>query len=137
MSSPSWSAREGLGSRKGVMKRVEVIIERAKLEEFKLALDANGIKGITVAEVHERAHRRGHGRRINGFEYHLDFLPKIRLDLILEDQLVGQAVDVISAAARSGQTSELTLIVSSVDEVIRIPAQEKQLSSGEVMVRGF
>jgi nitrogen regulatory protein P-II 1 len=116
------------------MKRIEAIIERTRLEEFKHALDAAGIKGITVIEVKERGRRHSHAEWINGVEYHLDFLPKIKLDLILEDHQVDHAVDALSAAAKGPELSDMTLVISSIDEVIRIRSSDKDNAKTQVRV---
>jgi nitrogen regulatory protein P-II 1 len=115
------------------MKRVEVIIERTKLEEIKHALDAASIKSMTVIEVNERDLRPAYTRRINGVEYHLEFLPRIKLDLILEEQSVEHVLEILAATVRSEDMREVTVVVSSVDEVIHLRSDDPQKSYDEML----
>jgi len=106
------------------LKKIEAIIKPFKLEEVKEALDEIGIQGITVTEVKGFGRQKGHTELYRGAEYVVDFLPKIRIDLVLPDDKVQAAVEAISNAARTGRIGDGKIFISPLDEVIRIRTGE-------------
>src|SRR5271166_1197859 len=107
------------------MKKIEAIIKPFKLEEVNDALAEVGIEGITVSEVKGFGRQKGHTEIYRGSEYTVDFLPKIKLDLVVTDQLVDRAVDAIVKSARTGKIGDGKVFVSSIEEAIRIRTEEK------------
>ena len=108
-----------------VMKKVEAIIKPFKLEEVKDALGEIGIEGMTVTEVKGFGRQKGHTEIYRGSEYTVDFLPKIKLELVLADNRVEAAVAVIVKAAKTGKIGDGKVFVSKIDEAIRIRTEEK------------
>ncbi|MGO1117677.1 P-II family nitrogen regulator [Rhodovibrionaceae bacterium A322] len=106
------------------MKKVEAIIKPFKLDEVKEALHEVGIKGITVTEAKGFGRQKGHTELYRGAEYVVDFLPKVKVEVVLEDNLVEQAVEAIQQTARTGRIGDGKIFVSSIDEVIRIRTGE-------------
>ena len=107
------------------MKKIEAIIKPFKLEEVKDALGEVGIEGMTVSEVKGFGRQKGHTEIYRGSEYTVDFLPKIKLELVLPDGRVEAAVKAIVGAAKTGKIGDGKIFVSSVDEAIRIRTEEK------------
>ena len=107
------------------MKKVEAIIKPFKLDEVKEALQEAGLHGITVTESKGFGRQKGHTELYRGAEYVVDFLPKVKLEVVLEDQLVERAVEAIQQAARTGRIGDGKIFVSTVDEVIRIRTGER------------
>jgi nitrogen regulatory protein P-II 1 len=107
------------------MKKVEAIIKPFKLEEVKDALNEIGIQGITVSEVKGFGRQKGHTELYRGAEYVVDFLPKIKIDIVLEDDMVLRVVEVIQKAAHTGRIGDGKIFVVPVEEVIRIRTGEK------------
>ena len=107
------------------MKKVEAIIKPFKLEEVKDALGEIGIEGMTVTEVKGFGRQKGHTEIYRGSEYTVDFLPKIKLELVLADNRVDAAVAAIVKAAKTGKIGDGKVFVSAVDEAIRIRTEEK------------
>ena len=107
------------------MKKVEAIIKPFKLEEVKDALGDAGIEGMTVTEVKGFGRQKGHTEIYRGSEYTVDFLPKIKLELVLPDNRVDTAVAAIVKAAKTGKIGDGKVFVSKVDEAIRIRTEEK------------
>ena len=107
------------------MKKIEAIIKPFKLEEVKESLDAVGIKGITVSEVKGFGRQKGHTELYRGAEYVVDFLPKIKIEIILPDELVEKAVDAIINSAKTGRIGDGKIFVLPLEEVIRIRTGEK------------
>ncbi len=106
------------------MKKIEVIIKPFKLEEVKEALTELGIEGMTVSEVKGFGRQKGQTEIYRGSEYTVDFLPKIKIEIVLADALVAKAAPAIVSAARTGKIGDGKLFVSPVDEVIRIRTDE-------------
>src|SRR5208283_1427192 len=113
------------GSDQDDMKKIEAIIKPFKLEEVKDALGEIGIEGMTVSEVRGFGRQKGHTEIFRGNEYTVDFLPKIKLDLVVANQLVDQAVAVIVKSARTGKIGDGKVFVSTIDEAIRIRTEER------------
>jgi len=106
------------------MKKVEAIIKPFKLEEVKEALNAVGVQGLTVSEVKGYGRQKGHSELYRGAEYVVDFLPKIKLEVVVPDALVSDVVKAIQEAAHSGRVGDGKIFVLSVDEAIRIRTGE-------------
>ncbi|MGO8700355.1 MAG: P-II family nitrogen regulator [Limisphaerales bacterium] len=106
------------------MKKIEAIIKPFKLEEVKEALGVVGVQGMTVSEVKGFGRQKGHTEIYRGSEYTVDFLPKIKIDVVVADSLVHQAVEAIVHAARTGKIGDGKVFVSNVETVIRIRTEE-------------
>ncbi|MDB3952441.1 P-II family nitrogen regulator [Alphaproteobacteria bacterium] len=106
------------------MKKIEAIIKPFKLDEVKEALQEVGIQGITVLEAKGFGRQKGHTELYRGAEYVVDFLPKVKLEVVLEENNVDQAIEAIKAAAETGRIGDGKIFVSSIDEVIRIRTGE-------------
>jgi nitrogen regulatory protein P-II 1 len=107
------------------MKKIEAIIKPFKLEEVKDALSEVGIEGMTVTEVKGFGRQKGHTEIYRGSEYTVDFLPKIKLELVIGDSMVSSAVAAIVKAAKTGKIGDGKIFVSPVEEAIRIRTEEK------------
>src|SRR5919108_318433 len=107
------------------MKKIEAIIKPFKLEEVKDALGEIGIEGMTVSEVKGFGRQKGHTEIYRGSEYTVDFLPKIKLELVVADGRVDSAVQAIVKSAKTGKIGDGKVFVSQVDEAIRIRTEEK------------
>jgi nitrogen regulatory protein PII len=107
------------------MKKIEAIIKPFKLEEVKDALSEIGIEGMTVSEVKGFGRQKGHTEIYRGSEYQVDFLPKIKIDIVLPDSQVGAAVSAIVSAAKTGKIGDGKVFVANVEEIIRIRTDEK------------
>ena len=106
------------------MKMITAIIKPFKLDEVREALSAIGVQGITVTEVKGFGRQKGHTELYRGAEYVVDFLPKIRVELVIADELVDQAVEAIIKIARTGKIGDGKIFVSPVEQVIRIRTGE-------------
>ena len=106
------------------MKKVEAIIKPYKLDDVKEALSNLGVKGLTVTEVRGFGRQKGHKEVYRGAEYQVDFVPKIKIEIVMESSLVPQAVKVIGEQARTGQIGDGKIFVIPVEEVIRIRTGE-------------
>ena len=106
------------------MKKIEAIIKPFKLEEVKEALSGLGIEGMTVSEVKGFGRQKGHTEIYRGSEYTVDFLPKIKIEVVLTDDQWKGAVDAIVAAAKTGKIGDGKVFVSTVEETIRIRTEE-------------
>ncbi|MBC27316.1 MAG: transcriptional regulator [Rhodospirillaceae bacterium] len=106
------------------MKKIEAIIKPFKLDEVKEALQEVGIQGITVLEAKGFGRQKGHTELYRGAEYVVDFLPKVKLEVVLEDNDVERAVEAIKTAAETGRIGDGKIFISTVDEVIRIRTGE-------------
>ncbi|MEH6527846.1 MAG: P-II family nitrogen regulator [Sneathiella sp.] len=107
------------------MKKIEAIIKPFKLDEVKEALHEVGLQGITVTEAKGFGRQKGHTELYRGAEYVVDFLPKVKIEIVLEDALVERALEAIQQAARTGRIGDGKIFVSTVEEVIRIRTGEK------------
>ena len=106
------------------MKLIIAIIKPFKLEEVKEALAAIGIEGMTVTEVKGFGRQKGHTEIYRGSEYTVDFLPKVKLEIVLPDELVGKAVSAITQAAKTGKIGDGKIFITPVEDVIRIRTGE-------------
>ena len=107
------------------MKKIEAVIKPFKLDEVKDALNAIGIEGITVTEVKGFGRQKGHTELYRGAEYVVDFLPKVKLEVIAADNLVPKIIETIEAAAKTGRIGDGKIFVTAVEEVIRIRTGER------------
>jgi nitrogen regulatory protein P-II 1 len=107
------------------MKKIEAIIKPFKLEEVKDALGDIGVEGMTVSEVKGFGRQKGHTEIYRGSEYTVDFLPKIKLELVVADDRVDAAVGAIIKAAKTGKIGDGKVFVSKVDDAVRIRTEEK------------
>jgi nitrogen regulatory protein P-II 1 len=109
----------------GPMKKVEAIIKPFKLDEVKEALHEVGIQGITVTEAKGFGRQKGHTELYRGAEYVVDFLPKVKIEVVMEDTLVERAVEAIQQAAHTGRIGDGKIFVTTIDEAIRIRTGER------------
>ena len=107
------------------MKKVEAIIKPFKLDEVKEALQEAGVQGITVLEAKGFGRKKGHTELYRGAEYVVDFLPKVKIELVCADNLVERAVEAIVNAARTGRIGDGKIFVTHVEEAIRIRTGER------------
>jgi nitrogen regulatory protein P-II 1 len=107
------------------MKMVEAIVKPFKLEEVKEALTKAGVQGMTVEEVKGFGRQKGHTELYRGAEYSVDFLPKIKIQILVPDEKVARVVELITESARTGKIGDGKIFVTSIDEVIRIRTGEK------------
>ena len=106
------------------MKKIEAIIKPFKLEDVKEALSGLGVEGMTVSEVKGFGRQKGHTEIYRGSEYTVDFLPKIKIEVVLADSQVGPAVEAIVKAAKTGKIGDGKVFVSSIENAIRIRTEE-------------
>jgi nitrogen regulatory protein P-II 1 len=106
------------------MKKIEAVVKPFKLDEVREALSEIGVTGLTVTEVKGFGRQKGHTELYRGAEYVVDFLPKVKVELVVSDKLVDQAIDAIVKAARTGKIGDGKIFVSSVEQVIRIRTGE-------------
>ena len=107
------------------MKKIEAIIKPFKLDEVKDSLNEIGLKGITVTEAKGFGRQKGHTELYRGAEYVVDFLPKVKIEIVLEDSLVEKAIEAIQQAAHTGRIGDGKIFVTNVEEAIRIRTGEK------------
>ncbi|MEI6779841.1 MAG: P-II family nitrogen regulator [Verrucomicrobiota bacterium] len=106
------------------MKKIEAIIKPFKLEDVKEALSGLGVEGMTVSEVKGFGRQKGHTEIYRGSEYTVDFLPKIKIEVVLADSQVTSAVDAIVKAAKTGKIGDGKVFVSTIENAIRIRTEE-------------
>jgi nitrogen regulatory protein P-II 1 len=106
------------------MKKIEAIIKPFKLDEVKEALQEAGIQGITVLEAKGFGRQKGHTELYRGAEYVVDFLPKVKIEVVVSDENLGPAIDAIRGAAQTGRIGDGKIFVSQIDEAIRIRTGE-------------
>jgi nitrogen regulatory protein P-II 1 len=107
------------------MKKIEAVIKPFKLDEVKEALQEIGLKGMTVTEVKGFGRQKGHTELYRGAEYVVDFLPKVKIEIVVEDGIVERAVEVIQAAARTDRIGDGKIFVIPVEDAIRIRTAER------------
>jgi nitrogen regulatory protein P-II 1 len=106
------------------MKKIVAIVRVHKLNEIKDALFDSGIRGMTVSEVRGIGRQKGQTEIYRGSEYHIDFIPKIKLELVVPDSMKEKAVSIIIEHAKTGQVGDGKIFISTIDEVIRIRTEE-------------
>ena len=107
------------------MKKVEAIIKPFKLDEVKDALNEIGVQGITVTEVKGFGRQKGHTELYRGAEYVVDFLPKVKMEIVAPDNLVLKIIETIQTAARTGRIGDGKIFITNIEEAIRIRTGEK------------
>ncbi|ETX14688.1 nitrogen regulatory protein P-II 1 [Roseivivax halodurans JCM 10272] len=106
------------------MKKIEAIIKPFKLDEVKEALQEAGIQGLSVVEVKGFGRQKGHTELYRGAEYVVDFLPKVKIEVVLDDDLIDRAIEAIVAAAKTDKIGDGKIFVSTVEQAIRIRTGE-------------
>jgi nitrogen regulatory protein P-II 1 len=106
------------------MKKIEAIVKPFKLEEVKEALSGVGVEGMTISEVKGFGRQKGHTEIYRGSEYTIDFLPKIKIEVVLSDSLVPAAVEAIVKSAKTGKIGDGKVFVSSIENAVRIRTEE-------------
>ncbi|MCA7119629.1 MAG: P-II family nitrogen regulator [Acidibrevibacterium sp.] len=107
------------------MKKIEAVIKPFKLDEVKEALHEVGLQGITVLEAKGFGRQKGHTELYRGAEYVVDFLPKVKIEVVCQDDIVERAVEAIMNAARTGRIGDGKIFISTIEEVIRIRTGER------------
>ena len=113
------------GDEVAVMKKIEAIIKPFKLDEVKEALHEIGLQGITVTEAKGFGRQKGHTELYRGAEYVVDFLPKVKLELVIEDSLAESAVEAIQRAAHTGRIGDGKIFITSIEDAVRIRTGER------------
>ena len=108
-----------------IMKKIEAIIKPFKLDDVKEALQEIGLQGMTVLDARGFGRQKGHTELYRGAEYVVDFLPKVKIELVVDDGLVDRAVEAITTAAHSGRIGDGKIFVSSIEDVVRIRTGER------------
>jgi nitrogen regulatory protein P-II 1 len=111
------------------VKKIEAIIKPFKLDEVKEALQEVGLQGITVTEAKGFGRQKGHAELYRGAEYIVDFLPKVKIEIVISDELVEKAIDAIRRAAQTGRIGDGKIFVSNIEEAIRIRTGESGLDA--------
>jgi nitrogen regulatory protein PII len=111
------------------MKKIEATIKPFKLDEVKDALSAIGIRGLTISEVKGFARQRGHGELYRRRKYLVDFMPKIKVEIVVSEEAVPQAIDTLPRASRTGRIGDDKIFVTPIDEAIRIRTGERGASA--------
>jgi len=111
------------------MKKIEAVIKPFKLEEVKEALNAIGVNGMTISEVKGFGRQRGHKDIYRGAEYQADFVPKVQLGVVVDDDLADQVVDIIKNTAKTGKIGDGKIFISAMEEAIRIRTGETGISA--------
>jgi nitrogen regulatory protein P-II 2 len=106
------------------MKLITAIVKPFKLDDVRAALSEVGVQGMTVTEVKGFGRQKGHTELYRGAEYIVDFLPKVKLELVIDDSMVDQSVDAITKAAQTGKIGDGKIFVTAVEEVVRIRTGE-------------
>jgi nitrogen regulatory protein P-II 1 len=107
------------------MKKIEAIINPFKLDEVKTALTEAGIVGMTMTEVKGFGRQKGHSEVYRGSEYAVDFRPKVKVEIVLADEIVEQAIKLITKAANTGKIGDGKIFISPMEDVVRIRTQER------------
>jgi nitrogen regulatory protein P-II 1 len=107
------------------VKKIEAVIKPFKLDDVKEALHEVGVSGITVTEAKGFGRQKGHTELYRGAEYVVDFLPKVKLEVVVEDDQASRVVEAIAAAARTGRIGDGKIFLSSIEEVVRIRTGER------------
>jgi len=107
------------------MKKVEAIIKPFRLEEVKNALAGVGVQGLTVTEVRGFGRQKGHTEHYRGTEYTVDFVPKVKIDVVIPDRLLEATMEAIAKAARTGQIGDGKVFISNLEDVVRIRTLER------------
>jgi nitrogen regulatory protein P-II 1 len=122
---PRLALEPTLFQERAFMKKIEAIIKPFKLDEVKEALHEIGLQGLTVTEAKGFGRQKGHTELYRGAEYVVDFLPKVKIELVIEDSLVERAIEAIQQAAHTGRIGDGKIFITSVEEAIRIRTGER------------
>jgi nitrogen regulatory protein P-II 1 len=106
------------------MKKIDAVVKPFKLDEVREALSELGVSGLTVTEVKGFGRQKGHTELYRGAEYVVDFLPKVKIEIVVADNMVEQAIEAIVKAARTGKIGDGKIFVTSVEQVVRIRTGE-------------
>jgi nitrogen regulatory protein PII len=106
------------------MKKIEAIIRPFKLDEVKEALVEEGIRGLTISEVRGYGRQKGHTETYRGSEYQIEFIPKIKIEIVVDDSILEKVVDAILRTAKTGQVGDGKIFIYNVEDVIRIRTEE-------------
>jgi nitrogen regulatory protein P-II 1 len=106
------------------MKKIEAIIRPFKLDEVKEALTEEGIKGLTITEVRGYGRQKGHTETYRGSEYRIEFIPKIKIEVVVEDNKSEKVIDIILKAAKTGQVGDGKIFIYNVEDAVRIRTEE-------------
>lgn len=106
------------------MKKIEAIIRPFKLDEVKEALVEEGIRGLTISEVRGYGRQKGHTETYRGSEYQIEFIPKIKIEIVVDDSLLDKAIEAILRTAKTGQVGDGKIFISDVQDVVRIRTEE-------------
>lgn len=106
------------------MKKIEAIIRPFKLDDVKEALIEEGIKGLTISEVRGYGRQKGHKETYRGSEYHIEFIPKIKIEIVIDDSQVEKAVDAILKSGKTGQVGDGKIFIYNVEDAVRIRTEE-------------
>jgi nitrogen regulatory protein P-II 1 len=123
------AGRDNIKTGSDDVKKIEAIIKPFKLDEVKEALQETGLQGITVTEAKGFGRQKGHAELYRGAEYIVDFLPKVKIEIVLADDLVEKAIDAIRRAAQTGRIGDGKIFVSNIEEAIRIRTGESGLDA--------
>ena len=111
------------------MKKIEAIIRPFKLEDVKIALVNSGIVGMTVSEVRGFGRQKGQVERYRGSEFTVEFLQKLKVEVVVEDQKVNSVIDAIAEAAKTGEIGDGKIFITSIDSVVRIRTGDKDIEA--------
>lgn len=111
------------------MKKFEAVVRHFKLEDVKAAITEAGVQGMTVTEVRGFGRQKGHKETYRGAEYIVDFMPKVKIEVVVADDILDKVVDAVVHAARTGQVGDGKIFVSNVEKVIRIRTSEEDESA--------
>jgi nitrogen regulatory protein P-II 1 len=111
------------------VKKIEAVIKPFKLDEVKEALNGIGVNGMTISEVKGFGRQRGHKEIYRGAEYQVDFVPKIQIGVVVDDELAGQVVEIIKETAKTGKIGDGKIFISSLEEAVRIRTGETGLNA--------
>ena len=111
------------------MKQITAVVKPFKLEEVRESLAEQGVTGLTVTEVKGFGRQKGHTELYRGAEYVVDFLPKVKVEVVVKDEVVDQCVDAIVKAARTGKIGDVKIFITSVERVVRIRTGETDESA--------
>lgn len=106
------------------MKKIEAIIRHFKLEDIKTSLIENGVEGMTITEVKGFGRQKGHTEMYRGNEYAIDFIPKVKIEVVVQDEILRKVIDTIIAQAQTGQMGDGKIFVTNLEETIRIRTGE-------------
>ena len=111
------------------MKKIEAVIKPFKLDEIKEALNGIGVNGMTITEVKGFGRQRGHKEIYRGAEYQVEFIPKIQIGVVVDDDLAGQVIDLIKEKAKTGKIGDGKIFISTLEEAIRIRTGETGINA--------